>query len=365
MDPFKKDIQFKDILNQIKADLIGKDSYRGVTFTYSWLANQFGHFSLGYIPTLIAFSIIKTHTSWTQPSFWAALIVSLTWLLFETYNFLGPLLLQRKSKSKFMYIPSKSEYIFSPEWGNIAFDTITDLMFFWLGAFSAGLFLTYSSLVCTILFCLSLAVLYPAYYWFLTKMYLQCAKFPMQLRLSQWKGINEEQLPETDIKTVLSFVENSRKSLGNHLLIFGGRRSGKSTLAIGIGTELSIKRCPSSYYTGMKWLNLLSLNNDQTIEAEGYDNWSWRTSSLLIIDDINPGNPIPTIFMSSQDILDIINTPVDGDGNMNKEDLINKNVIWVLGDGAFNSAGNWPKMLLEIGVQESAITAIDLGFNFM
>lgn len=44
-------ISIKDIRNQLKADLIGKDSYRGVTLTYSWLANQFGHFSLGYAYT--------------------------------------------------------------------------------------------------------------------------------------------------------------------------------------------------------------------------------------------------------------------------------------------------------------------------
>lgn len=360
-----KVIELAHILRQLKLDLIGKDSYRGVTFTYSWLANQFGHFSLGYIPTLIAFSIIKKHTSWVQPSFWAALIISLTWLLFETYNFLGPLLLQRKSASKLMYIPSKSKYIFLPAWGNIAFDTITDLLFFWFGAFSAGLFLGYSKLIITILVCLFLTFLYPAYYWFVTKMYQQYARFPIQFRLSQWKKINEEPLPETDVKTVLTFIENSRKSSGNHLLIFGGRRSGKSTLAIGIGTELSIKRCPSSYYTGMKWFNLLSLNDDQTIKAEDCDVWSWRTSSLLIIDDINSGNPIPTIFISSQNILAIINTPVDGNTSANKEDLKNKNIIWVLGDEASNSPGNWQKMLLEIGVQEDQIKAIGLGFIFM
>ena len=32
----------KDIFSQLKADLIGKDSYRGVTLSYSWLANQLG-----------------------------------------------------------------------------------------------------------------------------------------------------------------------------------------------------------------------------------------------------------------------------------------------------------------------------------
>ena len=32
-------IPFKRILQQLKADLIWKDFYRGVTLTYTWLAN--------------------------------------------------------------------------------------------------------------------------------------------------------------------------------------------------------------------------------------------------------------------------------------------------------------------------------------
>jgi hypothetical protein len=45
----------KEIFLQLYKDLIGKDSHRGVTITYSWLANQFGHFAIGYILTLIIF----------------------------------------------------------------------------------------------------------------------------------------------------------------------------------------------------------------------------------------------------------------------------------------------------------------------
>ena len=104
-----KIITFKNIINQLKADLIGKDSYRGVTLTYSWLANQFGHFSLGYVPSLIVYSFIKKHTSLKNPPFLAALFVSIVWLLFESYNFLGPLLLNKQSQSKLLFVPSEKK----------------------------------------------------------------------------------------------------------------------------------------------------------------------------------------------------------------------------------------------------------------
>src|SRR5262249_33558356 len=96
-------INGKDVLHQLKEDLIGKDSYRGVTLTYSWLANQFGHFSLGYVPTLILYSILK-RTRIDKPFFWAAVIICGVWLLFETYNFLGPLLLKKHSRSNLLFV---------------------------------------------------------------------------------------------------------------------------------------------------------------------------------------------------------------------------------------------------------------------
>jgi DNA replication protein DnaC len=207
---------------------------------------------------------------------------------------------------------------------------------------------------------LFLAILYPARYWYFTKMYLQYSKFPMQFRLSQWKRPPEtKQLKKEDINTVLSFIANASKQDGNHLLIFGDRRSDKSALAIGIGTELSIKRCPSSYYTAMKLFNLFSLSEQEIIETDDYNVWSWRTSSLLIIDDIDPGRPMQKTVLSAQDMLNAI----DSRGNTSNRDCLkDKNVVWVLGDEAPMIAGSWQKLLLkDIGVEEDKISAVGLG----
>lgn len=95
-----KTITGRDIRNQLKADLIGKDSYRGVTLTYTWLANQFGHISLGFIPTFILYLILSRNHNNDWASFWAAIYISATWFIFETFNFLGPLLLSNPLKKK-------------------------------------------------------------------------------------------------------------------------------------------------------------------------------------------------------------------------------------------------------------------------
>jgi len=95
-----KVITGKDIRNQLKADLIGKDSYRGVTLTYTWLANQFGHISLGFIPTFMLYLFLGRYYDNDTASLRAAVFISAVWFIFESFNFLGPLLLSNPLKKK-------------------------------------------------------------------------------------------------------------------------------------------------------------------------------------------------------------------------------------------------------------------------
>jgi hypothetical protein len=346
---------FNQILRQLKADLIGKDSYRGVSLSYSWLANQFGHFSLGFIPTLLAYILIKSCIP--RPTLMAPIIVSTIWCLFELYNFLGPLLAKRNSTAKNLYVPLKNEYVFKPAWRNVAYDTFTDLLFFWLGAFSASLFLFPSLLVICILIFLGVVMLLPAHYWYTRKMYLQYARLPVQFRLSQWQG----DIDESGKASVLSFIKEVNHASGKHFLIFGGRCSGKSLLGIALGTEFSIKGYSTSYYTAMKWYHLLSLEDSVIIKTEDCQAWSWRKGNVLIIDDINPGNPVPENFVLPENVLSLID---DGKlGTQNKSDLKTQNVVWILGDSS--TENSWIEMVKGIGIPSSDISIIDLGFSLI
>lgn len=330
----KKKITLKNILRQLKADLIGKDSYRGVTLTYSWLANQFGHFSLGFIPTILIGILLARCTNVNNPAFIAAIGVSLIWLLFELYNFLGPLLFKRK-------------YVFSPAWGNVAFDTFTDLCFFWVGAFLASLLKQPPMATSLIVVIISAILLYPSYYWYQTKMYLQYAQYPFQFRLSQW---NAE--IENNKSTVDAFL--NKKDSGNHLLVFGTRKSGKTSLSVGIATEFSIKHTASMYTTAMKLYGLFSEPDNVK------DVWTWRTASLLIIDDINPGSPIADI-VTPQKFYELL-TASPSLSAVNQEAIKDKNVIWVLGSSGPYTTGfaSWESMLEKIGVNKNKISRITL-----
>lgn len=344
----------KQVLKQLKADLIGKDSYRGFTLTYSWLANQFGHFGLGFVPTVIIYCLLH-FKGYTYTAYTVAGCVALGWFLFELYNFLGPLLKKKIATGSRIYIPSDKSYVFQPAWGNVAFDTFTDVTFFALGAFSAACSL--AVVWYAVLFVILIVLLYPVKYWFATKMLLQYARFPTQFRLSQWNRAIDVQ----HINTVKQFLANTTPSTSNHLLIFGDKQTGKSLLSVALGTELSIKRVTTSYYTAIKWFSTLSLGKDEIIADENIDLWTWRDARLLILDDINSAYSGVVNTLHPQQLQQVI---VNGYmGSINQKQLVQKNVIWVMGSKemyAQMETDCWQKMLVQLGIAASNISEIYL-----
>jgi hypothetical protein len=342
-----KNISFKRILQQLNADLIGKDSHRGVTLTYSWLANQFGHISLGFIPAFLLYYVFGI------AALKSAIYVSGFWFLFELYNFLGPLLSKNASSSEVLFVPKKSKYTFKPEWLNIAFDTFTDVCFFTLGSF------LFTFCICkfdnnTILIVIGILVVYLAFatrYWYITKMYQFYARFPFQFRLSQW----DFTINSSDKLKVENFL--FPKNHGNHLLIFGSLGAGKTSLGVAMLNELSIKNNTCLYVNAIKMFGYFF--NDESNGLKSYEIWNWKTADFLMIDDINPSEPIQDELISPTKLLSFIDT-LKPENRKNRELLKNKNIIWVLGSKQDFGKNEWKEMLLKIGIEEDKISTINL-----
>lgn len=335
------------IRQQLLADLIGKDSHRGITLTYAWLANQFGHFSLGFIPAFLLFQWLQYKMPGHRAAFWAAIIICLVWLLFEAFNFLWPLWKQGQRNK------SSAVHPFPPAWRNIAFDTATDLLFFWTGALSVSLLLHYNKwlLMALVIVVVVLAV-YPVRYWFVTKMYLQTAGYPFQFRLNQWNF----KLDDQQKTAVLEFV--GHKGTGRHLLIYGPKGSGKTSLGVAIATERSIRHCACSYTTGVKLYSRFF----EPVERpdRGLPLWDWRSCTTLVIDDINPGEPIKKDIVSPADFMQFLNTYTSNPDNC--KTLASANVIWIMGTEMSPAAidATWHKMLLDLGIPSNQIVSIPL-----
>ena len=243
------------------------------------------------------------------------------------------------------------KYIFKPAWGNVAFDTITDIGFFWFGAFFTSSLCNYSSTSVTILFILAGLLIYPVYYWYPTKMYLQIPQYPFQFRLSQWEA---EHIGEEAVHNIHRFLNN--KHDGMHLFIFGSKSSGKTRISVGIATELSIKHKRCYYITAMKLFSMFFEPDESPSNL-----WNWRSSSVLVIDDINAGHPVKQDFISPEHFLNLIDT-YSGQNEINRNAIKNTNAIWVLGssDTGNDLYGKWHEMLENIGVDKKNILSVHL-----
>ncbi len=304
-----KKLTFSDILGQLKDDLIGKDSYRGVSLSYAWLANQLGHFTLGLLLAVIFF-----HATPYQRFDLAAYFSGLIWTIFEIYNFLGPLLLKKNSAK--VKLNQQSQYTFKPKWLNIFFDTFTDVCFFWLGAFSFYNYFDESFSMHWILVLLGIYLAIAFCYWYPVKIFLQQARFPWQTRLSQWQHLLHPQ----NIKQVEQFIKDN--NLPTHVIIYGGANKGKTTLAIGMATERAFLWKTCAYVPFAKFLSdVKSVPN----QIPGPSFWDWKSSDTLIIDDVNPSDPAGYEFMNTAQI--------DSQIAEVKDILWQKNVIWIIGAG--------------------------------
>lgn len=156
----------------------------------------------------------------------------------------------------------------------------------------------------------------------------------------------------------MSFLNNNGS--GKHLLIFGSKKSGKTSISVAIGTEKSIKHNTCIYTTAIKLYSMFCESEEKLLKIED-SLWTWRTASLLIIDDINPGEPITEELVSATQFLNFIdanNIP----NLVNRKIVKEKNVIWVLGneDPENKLLDSWQNMLLQIGVKVENISAIHL-----
>jgi chromosomal replication initiation ATPase DnaA len=335
-----KIIQLKFILEQLTFDLIGKDSYRGVTLTYAWLANQFGHMALGFIPTVLIYQIVKQYSKSNNLNMIIATCVTTFWFSFEIYNVVQPI-----------FLKNNQAYNFKPDLSNVIFDTLTDICFFAIGAFLAGLSIRLNQSLIIVNAILLLTVIYPSYYWYTTKMYQQEAKFPFQLRLSQWKT----NLDENSKSTINNFVNNTNK--GHHLLVFGNYKSGKTSLSVAIANEQSIKHKKSLYTSATKFYNLLYEPNPTENDLKINNLWGWRNTDYLIIDDINPSIKINGVNVEPHTFFNLLNNNQFGKENLNA--LQNTNIIWVL--GANNSdCCDWEQLLISLGIPKEKISQLML-----
>ncbi|MCK6612376.1 MAG: hypothetical protein L6Q78_15210 [Bacteroidia bacterium] len=310
-----KTIGLRVVIKQLYADLIGKDSYRGITQTYAWLANQFGHFSLGFLVAWVLNLFLKDAPT-------SAISSVLFWLIFESYNVFESVYLKAR----------KNPFVFKPQLGNLVYDTLTDLIYFWLGALIFYLPVRSGDSIFWLLIPFGIYLSIAFWFWYRIKIYLQEGFLPFQFRLSQWRGKFVSPIEKDQIE----LFNSSTDCL--HLLISGPINSGKTSLAIGLASEAALQKKTVFYTTLFRLSGDLALKND-TKSQTGL--WTRRSADFLIVDDTNP------------DGLNWVDLERFGELLQNSgevPELNSKKVIWILNE---NDLEAWKSKLKSIGIQTS------------
>jgi hypothetical protein len=339
-----KNLPPKMTRRQIIQDLKGKDAFRGVTLSYTWLANQFGHFSLGFIPVIMYLTWFHSRGNGLFWTFLPGMAVWFLWFFFEIRNFYTTV--TQKKVEPFFYKPRKWHFLY---------DLMTDLGFFGLGAISAVLVFKPDLTYILAWFVIFLLLFRESCYWYRSKIYLQRAMYPFQFRLSQWK--RKKFISDENKKKIARFMEPN--SPDYHLLVLGEDDDEKIHLCVGIGSELSYQLIKCRYVTTMKAFECFYRKEpEDNLESHLYA-WNWHEARLLIIDDINPSHADMDEVIKTDEFWININHKF---GDDNRKFLCEKKVLWMLGDEISGTRiqNDWEALLIRIGVHPENIISINL-----
>ena len=266
-----------NIIKQVYADLFSKDVNSGFSYSYTFCADQFGHYTLGIIPSLFFMWMLNSQ------SYIIPLLVMLVWVVKECFDLYSV---------KAQDIGSD----FPVDYKDLISNMCCAWIFFGIGAFTAystyGLNLFWPSLIPAIF-----GIFY-AIPWIQQKIMLNKASIPNFCRLSSLTC-------KIDNKQLVNDLSNG--VIGN-FLILGNKGSGKSTVGNAIATEA------------------IMLNGKQAIYStfnKIMDSPDFSGADIWIIDDVCANNLISNTKM-------IIISEILNDNNFIFP--TDKTVVWIVSD---------------------------------
>ena len=362
--------------SQVAHDLYGtKDVQDAITASYVWMADQIGHLTLGLVPTLLL--------SWIWDGIWARWIcagcasgegwrilglISLAALVFAYWCY--------KEATDYRDTKRRAGRVFFFDSGDILWNVKTALLYFGIG----GLLAIAAFIGWWVLLVALALVLWPAlrvaFWWLRRKLAFQQAGLPYLYRLANFTSPLGDRATETVIdianlenrKILLSRVcfgrdeVKARSPAIRHILLTGPLGAGKTSLAVGIGTEFAFALGIGRYLSAAKLVELAA--DREALPAEmDYDDgrvlWPWTACDLLIVDDVDAGVATAGTATHLVDPADLEAALTAAAGEAPLEWLGGRRSVWVLGDAS--AAPAWKKVIARLmSIGEDQIMTIEL-----
>jgi hypothetical protein len=360
------------VFTQVSHDLYGtKDVQDAITASYVWMADQIGHLFLGLVPTLILAWLVSVFLS--PGVIRTILIVVLALAMFGYWV--------SKEFTDFHDTKQRAGDIFPFDSSDIWWNVKTALTYFGIGgiwAVTAFLHGWALLIVVPLTFWPGLMV---AYWWLRRKLAFQQAGLPYLYRLANFKAVMapvqdpkvEEivcklaNLKSRDVAMwrVLLGIDKVEQHLPipRHILITGTLGAGKTSLAVGIGTEFAFALGIGRYLSAAKLVQLAADAPNMPQTQMEYDDgrvlWPWRQCDLIIVDDVDAGVTTPegvqTHLIRPEDLAAALTIQ----GPKSLYWLRERRSIWVIGNAA--GAAAWKAAISgAVGLEEGEMLVVDL-----
>jgi hypothetical protein len=357
-----------------------KDVQDTPTLTYTWLADQFGHFALGFGGTLAGFGIISgilallrdffpgAETFFAWPRTWSAIAVGVlmaAWFTIKEWR-------DYRAERKHAWSVSIQRPVpFAFNGGEILHNCVIACFYTFFGILIAilGVWHWLVGLAAfVVLFVLAARI---GFWWLQRKVAFQQADLPYLYRLANFPdnfnppasaGTGSGATTGISAEDILHQIVCGQTPEIRHALISGPLRSGKTSLAIGLGTEyafqLGIARYTSVLKLSQTGLAIAANNGIQprdprpnkppstmsgdTTFQDGRELWPFDRVELLIIDDLDGGitGPGP---IAPQAMLTALQT---APGREFFANLAKRRTVWVAGN--IGQAAAWHNVVAQL-----------------